>query len=149
MPANTFSTGRDCQVVLIGPSGTGGQAGSRVDLTHVTGFESRQLTHPIRIDRLDGVHLAAELPKGWEGHFELERGSSAADDFINSLEQAWQTNGLLQGGTLYQYINEVDGSVSTFQFDGAVFKLSNAGQWKGDSSVKQRLEFFASGRTRI
>ena len=47
------------------------------------------MTYAIRIDRLDGMHLAAELPKGWEGHFELDRGNSAADDFINSLEQAW------------------------------------------------------------
>jgi len=77
MPANTFSTGRDCQLVVIAPKGSGGQGG-RVDLTHVTSFESQQMTHPIRIDRLDGVHLAAELPKGWEGHFELDRGNSAA-----------------------------------------------------------------------
>lgn len=149
MPANAFSTGRDCQLVVIGPSGPNGQAGSRVDLTHVTGFESRQLTHPIRIDRLDGLHIAAELPKGWEGHFELERGSAATDTFIDTIEQAWHTNGVLEGGTLYQYISEADGSVSTFQFDGAVFKLSNAGQWKGDASVKQRLDFFASRRRRV
>jgi hypothetical protein len=149
MPANSFSTGRDCQLVVIGPSGANGQAGARVDLTHVTGFESRQLTHPIRIDRLDGVHMAAELPKGWEGHFELERGSPAADDFVDRLEQAWHVNGLLEGGTLYQYVTEVDGSVSTYQFEGAVFKMANAGQWKGDSAVKQRLDFFASRRKRI
>ncbi len=148
MPANTFSTGRDCQLVVIAPA-VGGQAGSRVDLTHVTGFESRQMTHPIRIDRLDGVHLAAELPKGWEGHFDLERGNSAADDFINGLEQAWITQGVLLGATLYQYIAEPDGSTSTYQFEAAVFKLSNAGAWKGDAPVRQRLEFFASRRKRI
>ncbi len=28
MPANSFSTGRDCQLVVIGPSGTNGQAGA-------------------------------------------------------------------------------------------------------------------------
>src|SRR5438309_19718 len=149
MPANSFSTGRDCQLVVIGPSGANGQAGTRVDLTHVTGFESRQLTHAIRIDRLDGVHMAAELPKGWEGHFELERGSPDADNFIEGLEQAWHTQGQLRSGTLYQYVAEADGSVSTYQFDGAVFKMANAGQWKGDSAVRQRLDFFASRRKRI
>ena len=148
MPANNFSTGRDCQLVVIGPS-VGGAAGVRVDLSHVIGFESRQMTHPVRIDRLDGVHLAAELPKGWEGHFELERGSSAADDFIAGIEQAWHTQGLIQGATLYQYISETDGSTSTYQFEAAVFKLANAGSWKGDAPVRQRLEFFASRRKRI
>jgi len=148
MPANTFSTGRDCQLVVIGPANAS-QAGARIDLTHVTGFESRQMTHPVRIDRLDGVHLAAELPKGWEGHFDLERGSPAADDFIAGIEQAWHTQGLIQGATLYQYISESDGSTSTYQFEAAVFKLTNAGAWKGDAPVRQRLDFFASRRKRI
>ena len=120
-----------------------------MDLSHVTSFENRQVTHAIRIDRLDGVHLAAELPKGWEGHFELERGNSAADDFINALEQAWHGAGELQGSTLFQYVTEADGSVGTYQFEGAVFKLTSAGQWKGDAAVRQRLDFFASRRKRI
>ena len=96
MPTNAFSLGRDTQLVVIAPTG-------RIDLTHVTGFESHQMTQPIRVDRLDGTQMAAELPKGWEGSFDLERGSSAADDFIASTEQAFYTNGQLPTNTLYQY----------------------------------------------
>ena len=33
---------------------------------------------------------------------------------------------------MYQYVTETDGSVSTYQFDGVVFKLASAGTWKGD-----------------
>ena len=79
MPSSNFSVGRDCQLVVMGPFG-------RVDLTHVTGFDSRQHTASIRVDRIDGTQLAAELPKGWEGMYELERGSAAADDFIARIE---------------------------------------------------------------
>jgi hypothetical protein len=50
---------------------------------------------------------------------------------------------------MYQYINEVDGSVSTYQFDSVVFKLASAGLWKGDQAVKQKLEFFAARRQRV
>src|SRR3954462_5971639 len=32
----------------------------------------------------------------------------------------------------------------TYQYEGVVFKLISAGVWKGDSSVKQKLEFFAT-----
>jgi len=142
MATTTFSVGRDCQLVVMGPAG-------RVDLTHVTGFESRQLTHPIRVDRLDGTQMAAELPKGWEGSFEIERGTSAVDDFIAAAENQFFTNGRIPPGTLYQYVTETDGSVSTYQYDGAVFKLASAGAWKGDASVKQKLEFFAIRRKRI
>jgi hypothetical protein len=142
MPANQFSTGRDCQLVVLGPSG-------RIDLSHVTGFESRQVTHSVRVDRLDGANLAAELPRGWEGHFDLERGNPAADDFIAGLEQAWHATGQLAGGTLYQYVSEADRSTSTYQYDGCVFRMTNSGAWQGQGSVRQRLDFWASRRKRV
>ena len=142
MPTNAFTLGRDTQLVVIGPQG-------RVALSHVTSFESRQMTQPIRVDRLDGTQLAAELPKGWEGSFELERGSSAADDFIATTEQIYYSSGQLPVSTLYQYVTEANGSTSTYQYDGAVFKLSAAGSWRGDASVKQKLDFFAARRVRV
>jgi hypothetical protein len=126
----------------MGPSG-------RVDISHVTGFESRQLTSPVRISRLDGTQLGAELPKGWEGNFEVERGTSALDDFISGLEQNFYSGTDNQTSTMYQYVTETDSSVSTYQFDGVVFKLTSAGAWKGDSSVKQKLEFYATRKRRI
>ncbi|MDR3532818.1 MAG: hypothetical protein P4L90_19970 [Rhodopila sp.] len=142
MGLTTFSIGRDTQLVVMGPNG-------RVDISHVTGFESRQLTSPVRISRLDGTQLGAELPKGWEGSFEVERGTSGLDDFISSIEQDFYNGAGTQPGTMYQYITETDSSVSTYQFDGVVFKLASAGTWKGDSSVKQKLEFFATRKRRI
>mgnify|MGYP003332055209 CR=1 FL=1 len=54
MANNTFSVGRDCQLVVMGPYG-------RIDLTHVTSFEARQMTAAVRVDRIDGSQLAAEL----------------------------------------------------------------------------------------
>jgi hypothetical protein len=137
-----FSIGRDSQVVVLGAYG-------RVDLAHVTGFEARQLTASVRVDRIDGVQLGVELPKGWDGHFDLERGNSAAEDFIAQLEADFHAGNSPAPGTLYQYIVESDGSTSTYQFDNAVFRMANAGTWRGDASVKQRLEFFASTRVRM
>jgi len=142
MSSNTFSVGHDSQVVVMGPYG-------RIDLEHVTGFESRQITASVRVHRIDGTQLGAELPKGWEGNFEMERGNSAAEDFIAQVEAAYYAGNATATGTLYQYINESDGSTSTYQFDGVVFRLSHAGVWRGDTSVKQRMDFFATTRTRM
>jgi hypothetical protein len=142
MPYNTFSVGNDCQLVVMGPFG-------RVDLAHVTGFEARQITMAVRVDRLDGVQLGAELPKGWSGSFALDRGSSVADDFIAQIEAAYLAGQSIAAGTLYQYVSEPDGSTSTYQFNGAVFKLTSAGAYRGDAPVTQKLDFFASGRTRV
>jgi hypothetical protein len=137
-----FSVGRDTQLVLIGPTG-------RIDLTHVTSFDSRQITQSVRVDRLDGTHLGTELPKGWEGSFELERGNSTVDDFIAAAEQQYFNGSNPPPSTMYQYVTETNGSTSTYQYDSVTFKLSNAGIWKGDSSVRQKLEFFAVRRRRI
>jgi hypothetical protein len=142
MALNNFSVGRDTQLVVIGASG-------RVDLSHVTGFEARQLTQSVRVDRLDGKQMGAELPKGWEGSFDIERGNSAADDFILATEQAYYNGSQPVLGTMYQYIAETDGSTSTYQYDSVTFRLASAGQWRGDASVKQKLDFFASRRLRI
>jgi hypothetical protein len=142
MSFTAFSVGRDTQLVVMGPNG-------RVDLEHVTAFESRQLTQSVRVSRLDGTQLGAELPKGWEGSFELERGNSAVEDFIAATELAYFNGGSSSSNTMYQYVNETDGSTSTYQYDGVTFKLVNAGIWKGESSVKQKLEFFGVRRRRI
>ncbi len=142
MSLTMFSIGRDTQLVVIGPTG-------RIDLTHVTSFQSHQITHSIRVDRMDGTQMGTELPKGWEGSFELERGSSTVDDFIAVTEQQYFNGTTVTPGTMYQYVTETDGSTSTYQYDNVIFRLSNAGTWKGDSSVKQKLEFFAVRRRRI
>ncbi len=142
MTSTQFSIGRDCQLVLLGPFG-------RIDLAHVTGFESRQVTASVRVDRIDGMHLAAELPKGWQGSFEIERGNSAADDVIAAVESAFHAGSPVSPGTLYQYISESDGSTSTYQYSGVALKLTEAGTWRGDESVKQKLDFFATVRVRV
>jgi hypothetical protein len=142
MPLNTFSIGKDCQVVVLGPFG-------RVDLEHVTGFESRQITASVRVDRMDGTMLGAELPKGWDGSFDIERGSSAVDDLLAQIEQTYLAGGSVAPGTLYQYVDEVDGSTSTYQYNSVVFKLTSSGLYKGDASVKQKLEFYATSRSRV
>ncbi|MDR3536523.1 MAG: hypothetical protein P4L71_08485 [Acetobacteraceae bacterium] len=142
MSVSTFSIGRDTQLVVVGPQG-------RLDLSFVSGFESHQLTQSVRVSRLDGTQMGTELPKGWEGSFELERGSSAVEDFIAAAEQSFYTGALNANSTMYQYIAEPDGSTSTYQYDSVMFKLASAGHWKGDSSVKQKLEFFATRRRRI
>lgn len=142
MALTSFSVGKDTQVVVMGPNG-------RVDLAHVTAFESRQLTQSVRVSRIDGVHLGAELPRGWEGSFEVDRGNSTLDDFISWWEQQHYNGAMPAACTMYQYVTETDGSVSTYQYDGTVFRLANAGTWKGDAAVKQKLEFYASRRRRV
>lgn len=144
MPANTFNVGRDCQVVLIAPG-----TGQRVDLEIVSGFTARQDTTKVRIGPLNGPPIGADLPNGWQGTFDIERGNSNADDLIYQIESGYWNAGLIGVGTLYQYVQEVNGSTSTYEFSNVALSLDDAGAYHGDASVKQRISFFASVRNRV
>ena len=147
MPITTaqggLSLGRDCTLVLIG-----GALG-RIDMPNVTDFNSMQETAPVTSDRLDGVQIYGDIPKGWHGSFGADRGNAALDDFFSALEAAWYGTGVLITGTLYQYLNEPDGSKRTYQFDSCSLKYDDAGNWRGDSKVPQKLSFRANRRRSV
>ncbi len=135
----SYSIGRDCSVVLMGPYG-------RVDLPNVTGFDAKQNTTAVKSMRLDGNRLAAEIPAGWSGTFSLDRGDNGLDATFAQIEDDWMNNGVLGSSTIYQYITEIDGSLSTYQFTQAALKFSEPGHWQGDQIVKQTVSFEANQR---
>jgi hypothetical protein len=135
----TFNVGRDCTVVLMGPNG-------RVDLKNVTAFDVKQETAPLKSDRLDGVQMNAELPKGWSGSLECDRGDPTVDSLFASIESAWFNGGSYQVATMFQYISEDGGGTSTYAYDNVALKLTDAGSWKPDAVVKQTIGFIANRR---
>lgn len=135
-----FSVGRDCTLVLVD------SAFGSVQLDNVTGFSCQQVTTPIKVDRLDGVQLNGDIPKGWRGTFELERANATMDQYFAEREGNWFTNGVMSSATVYQYVAEADGSTTTLQFDNVSLKFSDAGGWQGDKSVKLRVDFAANRR---
>jgi hypothetical protein len=135
----TFSVGRDCTVVLIGPFG-------RVDIQNVTGFDAKQETVALKSDRLDGVQMNAELPKGWTGSLECDRGDPTLDQLFAAIEAAWMNGGSYQVATMFQYIQENGGGTSTFAYDNVALKLTDAGNWRPDAVVKQTISFVANRR---
>lgn len=137
-----FSTGRDVSVILIGPFG-------RVDLANITSFTAKQETATIKSDRLDGVQLTAELPKGWTGMIEVDRGNSALDVFFSLMEAAWYDAGLFTVSTLFQYVRESSGSQTTYAYDNVAMKFDDAGDYKPDAAVKQRVSFMANRRRAV
>lgn len=145
MPLNSFNVGSDCRVVVQHPLAPGGQ----LDLGDVTNFRSEQQTKALKYTRLDGQTKLGAYPAGWSGSFQIERTDHAIDDFICTLEQAILNNQSPGAGTVYQYVTEIDGSTSTYQYFGVAFKLADAGTYAGAETVKQTLNFEASTRVRV
>jgi len=142
MPFNSFSIGKDVSLQITTQQGT-------LLSTLLTNFKSKQRTSDKTVKGLDGIMRPLYLPDGWEGNFEYERGSSDLDDFIADLEADYYSGTAVTGATILETITESNGNTSQYRYEGVVFKLSDAGEWRGDSSVKMTLEFAASKRTKV
>jgi hypothetical protein len=136
-----ISIGRDVSVVLT-------VAGQTIDLQNVTGFEASPQYANLRVDRLDGMVLNAELPKGWTGRFALERANDNLDAFFAQAEALWLSGGKLQNGTITQAITEADGSTSRYQFTNCALKFG-AQNWKPESPVAMEVSFVATQRVAL
>lgn len=139
---NPYSIGRDCQIVLL-------WNGNRIDLRDVIGFQAEQQVKSQRSDPLNSAPIEFNTPSGWRGQFQIDRGSSAVDDLVASIESAFWSAGVIGSGTIYQYVTEADGSLSTYEFIGVSLTLASLGHYRAENIVTQTLSFFASQRRRI
>jgi hypothetical protein len=138
-----FSTGRDCTIVLIHP------VYGQVQLDNVTGFDAKQEVVKLKSRRLDGVKLNADLPDGWTGSLEVDRGSEALDSLFANIESSWIDAGLYQNFTMYQYVTEVGGAQTVWVYDNVAMSLADGGKWQSDAITKQRLDFTANRRRQM
>jgi hypothetical protein len=138
-----FSTGRDCSVVIVDTNY------GQIQIPNATGFNSRQQIAMPKVDRMDGVQLQGALPKGWSGSFSAERADSGLDDYFAQAEENWFANAQIASCTIYQYVTELDGSVTTYEYDNVCLTFDDAGNWRSDQSVKQNISFQANRRRKL
>lgn len=138
-----FNTGFDVQAVLVlGALG-------RIDLQKVIGVDAKPTMKEVVIHPLGEPPIGKYLPGHWEITIEIERANPAADDTMSTIESAFWSGVRVPVGTLYHYINEVDGSTSSYEFSGVSFMLQDAGKAEGDKPIRQVIKCFARTRRRI
>jgi hypothetical protein len=138
-----FNVGKDVQLVLIAPNG------QRVDLTNITDFDAKPQYKTARSDLLNNPPIERYLPAGHMISFSIDRRDGTNDRLFSQIEQNWWANGSADLGTSNQgqafaYITETNGTQTTWQFTGVALKLTNRGDVKTDSPIKQKIEGFAS-----
>jgi hypothetical protein len=74
---------------------------------------------------------------------------TTADDFWAQYEAAYYAGVNQLSGVVYETINEANGSISEWQFNGVVIKLDSAGDFSGDKKVEQSFSGFATQRVRV
>lgn len=136
-----YSIGRNCRVTFL-------WAGSRIDLRDVTGFMARQMTQTLRAAPLNKLPVQLRIPDGWEGRFQIARANANLDELVAQIESGFWSAGIVNQGTIYQYIDEPDGSTTTWEYSQVAFGL-NTDEWRQENLISQTAEFYASQRTQI
>ncbi len=146
MPVNSgqgaYNVGADNTLVITGPNGL-------MLPKIITGFKFNQEAQELKSTGMDGVIRYGMIPQGWKGSFSVDRGDSTLDDLFAQMEQGYYNGGGLFAFAITQTIQEANGSVSQYRFEGVALKLASGGEFKGDSTVKQELNFSASFRKKV
>ncbi len=140
---NTFNVGRDGSLVVILPTG-------RIDLNY-TDFQANQETKQIVSQPVQSITTAVELPTMWKFSFTIDRNSPDLDNYIAAMEATYWSGGnaQLNGTTIYQYVNEINGSVSTYEYTNCTLKFDDAGSFQQDNKVVQKLTGIAGTRRSV
>ena len=136
-----YSIGRDCRVTFL-------WNGSRIDLRDVTGFQAIQQTRTQRADPLNGMPVVFNTPNGWSGTFTIARANANLDELVAAIESSFWNAGIIGSGTIYQYISEPDGSVTTWEYLNVSMTLETD-RWQAEGMIHQSVHFFASTRVKI
>lgn len=139
MPLNNYSVGRDVTLNITTDAGT-------LSPTQITKFSAKQDTTSVKVKRINGVTDHIVFPDGWSGGFDIERADSTLDDFTAANEAGYYAGLDQQSATITQIIAEPNGTITEYEFQGVMFTLASAGEWAGDSTVKQSFTWVASRR---
>ena len=142
MPVNNFSVGKDVTLTIVTASGP-------LNLTLLTAFKSAPEMAEVKVKGLDGLTRHARFHDGWRGTFMVERQDSTVDDYFAQVEANYYFGINEQPASITETITEPNGSVTQYRYLSVLLKLDDAGEWKGDSTVKQTISFVAAQRQKV
>jgi hypothetical protein len=143
MAENDFNIGRDAVLTIL----VGGQPlGPGLKLTN---FEAKQVTTKLTSKPINGANKFREIPEGWEGTCDWDRLSPILDDFFANQEAGHYAGQLPPEIAITQRIQELNGAISRYRFTGCSLKYDDAGTYKSDDKVMQKMSFSASRRLKV
>lgn len=143
MPVNNMSIGKDVGVVINTTTGV-----LNIPAAAITSFSSQPVTEQESRIGFDGVSRYLVVPTGWKGSFDVDRMSSAVEDWWASYESAYFAGQTTQPGTITETITNPDGSITQYRYTGVMFDLQDLGTREPTKVIKQKLSFMASRRVK-
>jgi hypothetical protein len=142
MPVNNFSVGKDVSVTIVTQAGP-------LSINLITAFQSKQDTTKTRVKGIDGKTRWVRFFDGWSGSFKLERRDSTPDDYFSQLEANYYAGINEQAASITEIIAEPNGALTIYRYIGVLLDFDDAGNFEGDSTVKQSISFVAERRIKV
>lgn len=143
MPANNgYSIGKDISYTVVTPTGT-------LTLNGKTDYSIKPMYTDLKHKGLDGYTVHGVIPDGWQIDMKFDRFDANVDNYFAQLEADYFAGVTQQAGTIYETIQEKDGSITSFRYTNVVLKYDGAGDWKGDSLLPISITAMASRRIKV
>ncbi|MDR6381831.1 hypothetical protein [Paraburkholderia caribensis] len=141
---NTFNIGRDGAQITIIDSNVG-----PVTISNIVGFESKPEMIKLKSVPVTGRVLRRAIYDGHSGTFEIDRQDPSYDTYFADAEASYFA-GLPPGQVfITQTVNELDGSVTQWQYSDVALYPEDGGSWRGQEKVTQKFSFEAGRKIRI
>ena len=139
---STFNVGRDVTAVIVASDGT------RIDLIGEIEINWRALHETVTHEPINAPPHRRFLPMGHEFTLTLERRGPANEALFSQIEAGYWAggypNGTQDGGSIFVYVNEVDGSTTQYQGVNVALFMPERMRARQKTAVAQVIEGFAS-----
>jgi hypothetical protein len=144
MTVNNFTTGRDVSVQINTANGP-----LLIPASAILSFKANPEVTKLRSKGLDGITRNAVIPDSWQGSITIDRLDQTVDNWWAQVEADYFANRATAPATIIERIQEQDGTVSTWRYEGVCLTLDEAGDYAADKKVEQTLSFEAARRVRV
>lgn len=137
LQAGQFTIGPNCSVAIY-------NGGSEVNIGLITqiNFSSKPRISKKQINLMSGYTFDLAFLQGWEGSFDIQRTDASLDKFwYDNVEVAVQGGLPFPSFNIIATISETDKSTTRFTFQGAIIYFDDAGDFKNEEGVMQKISF--------
>ena len=105
--------------------------------------------HPTEVAEHDAPQTRQELERLSQEPGVVAIGETGLDDYWSQLEAAYYNGSNELPVTITETIQEVNGSISQYRYLQVLLTIEDAGMFKGDASVHQKVRFVAARRVKV
>ncbi|MCM2537992.1 hypothetical protein [Burkholderia glumae] len=141
---NSFNVGRDSAQLTIIDSNFG-----TVTINGITKFDAKPAVVKLKSVGIGGRILHRTVPDGHALSFELDRQDPSYEQYFADVEAAYFAGLPPSAIFLTQTINNLDGSISQYQYLDMALAPDDDGNWEGQAKVPQKFSAQAGRKIRL